>query len=98
MIILPQMADKAQLEDLLKKKIAELEISNPTLSEEETKKQKQELKAELVNAKAILDDKAKSLSDKIKLLYNFALEEVRIFVHIGVGRQGGRGRNHSQES
>ncbi len=70
------MADKAQIEDLIKKKLAELEISNPTLSEEETKKQKEELRAELKPAKNILDAPDKSTSEKIKMLYNLALEYV----------------------
>ena len=70
------MSDKAQLEDLIKKKLAELEISNPTLSEEEGKRQKAELKAELKDAKALIADTTKSLAEKIKLLYSYTLEAV----------------------
>ncbi|MDR3582149.1 MAG: hypothetical protein P4L67_02645 [Candidatus Pacebacteria bacterium] len=77
------MADKAQIEDLIKKKLAELEIANPTLSEEEAKKQKAELKAELKGAKDIMNDSAKSVADKIKLLYDFVSAAVpALFVNL----------------
>ena len=70
------MADKAQIEDLLKKKLAELEVSNPTLSEEETKKQKEELRNELKYAKDVMKDKDTPISEKIKHLYAYAFEYV----------------------
>ena len=41
------MADKVALGELLSKKLSELEVSNSIYSEEEVKKQKEELKKEL---------------------------------------------------
>jgi len=70
------MADKAQLEDLIAKKLAELESSNPALSEEEIKKQKDELKKELAPAKSIMKDETKSIAEKIQLLHKLANDYV----------------------
>ena len=72
------MTEKVQLDELLKKKLAELEVSNPTLSEEETKKQKAEINEDLKPIKEVYNASDKPISEKIKLMLNFLADAVFI--------------------
>jgi hypothetical protein len=60
------MAEKGNIEALLKEKLAQLESKNPSLSEEEAKRQKAELKAEMVEADKIFKAEGVTLAEKIK--------------------------------
>ena len=73
------MADKVDLDSLLKDKLAQLEMANPTLSEEEAKKQKEELNAELKDIKAVYHSETIPIADKIAQLKKIAIETVKMY-------------------
>jgi len=70
------MEDKAAIGQLLKDKLAQLEMKNPTLSEEEVKRQKAELKAELKDADKIMKDNNIANEEKIKQMYLLLVKAV----------------------
>lgn len=78
------MAEKGNIEALLSQKLAQLESKNPSLSEEEAKKQKVELKKEMGDAQKILKADGVLISDKIKQMREFLAIKVYLQInHIG---------------
>ena len=70
------MADKVALGELLSKKLSELEVSNSIYSEEEVKKQKEELKNELKPCKDVYKNNNKPASERIQLLQDLITKYV----------------------
>ena len=71
------------MEELIKEKLKQLEIKNPTLSKAEVEKQRKELKAQLQPAKAISNNKDKSAAERISLLRDLMVQYVKYVLILG---------------
>ena len=70
------MADKIQIEEILKNKLAQLEISNPFISEEDIKKQKAELRTYTKPIKALLNDRENGVTERLQLMKDLIIKYV----------------------
>ena len=70
------MADKIQIEEILKNKLAQLEISNPFISEEDIKKQKAELRTYTKPIKALLNDRENGVIERLQLMKDLIIKYV----------------------